>query len=217
MRKSFVIVLLLALAAGIATLWVFIEDRILEKTHPLPYYDTVQTYAAEYAVPEEVIYAVMNTESSFKSDAVSPKGAIGLMQITPDTFTWLCSKSGDDDSSPERLYNPETNIRYGTYFLSLLYTEFGVWDTVFAAYNAGRSRVGEWLKDSAHNQNGRIVDIPYPETAAYVEKVNRAVVIYKKLAEKRADMTADKTTDTTDNTTDDTTDTALPGVNPVAS
>lgn len=89
--------------------------------------------AEEYAVPEEVIYAVMSVESNFKSDAQSSKGAIGLMQITPDTFTWLCSKNNASDTNPELLYNPETNIRYGTYFLSLLYSEFGVWDTAFAA------------------------------------------------------------------------------------
>lgn len=181
MRKSFVIIFILILSAGIATLWVFVENLILEKTHPLPYYEIVSKYSAEYAVPEEVIYAVMNTESSFKSDAVSAKGAIGLMQITPDTFEWLCSKNSDPDTSSERLYNPEVNICYGTYFLSLLYTEFSVWDTVFAAYNAGRGKVNEWLADDQYNKNGKIVNIPYPETAAYVEKVNKAMLVYKKL------------------------------------
>ncbi len=181
MRKSFVIVLILALAAGFASLWVFVEDIILEKTHPLPYYDTVSSVAKEFAVPEEVIYAVMSTESDFKSDAVSGKGAIGLMQITPDTFSWLCTKLDENDANPERLYNPELNIRYGTYFLSLLYTEFGVWETAFAAYNAGRTRVGEWLENPAYNKNGKIVNIPYPETADYVKKVSKALVVYKKL------------------------------------
>ncbi len=181
MKKSFVIIFILALAAGFATLWVFVEDRILERTHPLPYHETVSAISAEYAVPEEVIYAVMSTESSFKSDAQSSKGAIGLMQITPETFYWLCSKNGAEDANPELLYNPETNIRYGTYFLSLLYSEFGVWDTAFAAYNAGRGKVNEWLKSAEYNSNGKLVNIPYPETASYVQKVNKAMLIYKKL------------------------------------
>ena len=105
MRKSFVVILILALAAGLATLWVTVEDFILEKTHPLPYYETVERYSAEYAVPKEIIYAVMNTESSFKSDAVSAKGAIGLMQITPDTFVWLCGKTAEEEqsTSPDKL------------------------------------------------------------------------------------------------------------------
>ena len=126
----------------------------------------------------------MKTESGFKSDAVSVKGAIGLMQLTPDTFAWLCTKMGEADSAAERLYNPEVNIRYGTYFLSLLYTEFGVWDTCFAAYNAGRTKVSAWLKDPAFNQNGKLVNIPISETAAYVKKVNRALAVYRERVTK---------------------------------
>ncbi len=182
MRRSVVIILILAIAAGFASLWVVIEDKILEKTHPLPYYETVEKYSKEYAVPMDVIYAVMNTESSFKSDAVSDKGAIGLMQITPDTFEWLKAKMDDNtDGDSDLLYNPDTNIKYGTYFLSLLYTEFGVWDTVYAAYNAGMSKVREWLGSELYNNNGKIVNIPYPETLSYVDKVSKASLVYRKL------------------------------------
>ncbi len=183
MRKSLVVIIILVIAALLATLWVNVEDFILEKTHPLPYYETVQKYAAEYAVPEEIVYAVMNTESSFKSDAVSNKGAIGLMQITPDTFEWLCTKTPEEEqsTSEDLLYNPEINIKYGTFFLSLLYTEFGVWDTVYAAYNAGMNRVSGWLQEPEHNLNGKIVNIPFPETEKYVEKVSKAAIVYKKL------------------------------------
>lgn len=181
MKKSFVIVCILALAAGFATLWVFVKDLILERTHPLPYHEIVSAMAEEYSVPEEVIYAVMRVESNFKSDAQSPKGAIGLMQLTPDTFYWLCAKNDSADANPELLYNPETNIRYGAYFLNLLYSEFGVWDTAFAAYNAGRGKVNEWLKNPQYNVNGKLVNIPYPETASYVQKVEKAMLIYKKL------------------------------------
>lgn len=181
MKRSVAVIFILALSAGFASLWMLVENLILERTHPLPYHELVTKYATEYAVPEEVVYAVMSVESGFKSDALSAKGAIGLMQLTPDTFYWLCSKSGDENTNPELLYNPETNIRYGTYFLNLLYTEFGVWDTVFAAYNAGRTRVNEWLADPAYNVNGKLTNIPYPETAAYVQKVGKSMVVYRKL------------------------------------
>ena len=56
-----------------------------------------------------------------------------------------------------------------------------MWDTAFAAYNAGRGRVNEWLKSPAYNSNGKLVNIPYPETAAYVQKVDKAMLVYKKL------------------------------------
>lgn len=186
MKKSFIILLILLLAAGFATLWVFIEDMILENSHPVKYGEYVEKYSSLYAVPEEIVYGVIKTESGFKSDAVSPKGAIGLMQITPDTFEWLRFKMGENDSSStsDLLYNPEINIKYGTYFLSLLYTEFGIWDTAYAAYNAGRGKVNEWLKNPQNNDNGKLMNIPYKETSDYVKKVSRAVENYKKIYEK---------------------------------
>ncbi len=188
MRKSFVIVGILLLAAAIATLWVFLEGLILKKTHPLPYTETVEKYAEQYAVPEEILYAVMYTESSFKSDAVSDKGAIGLMQITPDTFEWLCRKSDRPETDAELLFKPETNIAFGAAFLSLLYSEYGNWDTVYAAYNAGRTKVNEWLSDPSYSRDGSLVSIPYAETRAYVKKVASAAAVYRKLYfEERAD------------------------------
>ena len=180
MKKTFTILGILVVAALVATLWERVDDAFLRKTHPQKYAESVEKYAAEYDVPESVVYAVIKTESGFTPDAVSLKGAIGLMQITPDTFDWLCSKTGDE-ANALLLYEPDTNIRYGTYFLSLLYSEFGVWDTAFAAYNAGRGRVNEWLKSPAYNSNGKLVNIPYPETAAYVQKVDKAMLVYKKL------------------------------------
>lgn len=183
MKKSFAIIFILVLAAVFASMWVFIEGAILKKTHPIKYSEAVEKYSAEYAVPKEIVYAVIRTESSFESDAVSSKGAIGLMQITPETFEWLKTKIGTDDASlsSDMLYNPEMNIKYGTYFLSLLYTEYGVWDTVYAAYNAGRSKANEWLKNSEYSSNGKIINIPYKETAGYVEKVKKAAENYKEL------------------------------------
>ena len=79
------------------------------------------------------------------------------------------------------LYDPETNIRYGTYYLSLLYSEFQVWDTVYAAYNAGRGKVNEWLSDERYDNHGRLKNIPYKETAEYVEKVKNRSATYEKL------------------------------------
>ena len=182
MKKSFVIILILALAAGFATLWVFVEDRILEHTHPLPYHDTVSLMSAEYAVPEEVIYAVMSVESDFKSDAQSSKGAIGLMQITPDTFNWLCSKNGAEDTNPELLYNPETNIRYGTWYLGYLSRRFdGDATKIVCAYHAGQGNVDSWLKNPQYSADGVTLDvIPTQDTATYASRVLRARDVYRK-------------------------------------
>ncbi len=180
MRKTIVIIVILALAATLAFGWEFLHDGILKQIYKIEYSQYVSNSSEQFGVPESIIYAVIKTESSFESDAVSPAGAIGLMQITPDTFDWLCSKTGED-SNTSLLYDPETNIRYGTYYLSLLQHEFVAWDTVYAAYNAGRSRVKSWLSTEEHNNNGRLKDIPFPETANYVKKVNKAKNIYERL------------------------------------
>lgn len=180
MKKTFTILGILVVAALVATLWERVDDAFLRKTYPQKYAESVEKYAAEYDVPESVVYAVIKTESGFIPDAVSLKGAIGLMQITPDTFDWLCSKTGDE-ANALLLYEPDTNIRYGTYFLSLLHNEYKAWDTVYAAYNAGRGRVNSWLASEEYNNNGRLKDIPYEETASYVKKVEKAQSVYARL------------------------------------
>lgn len=98
----------------------------------------------------------------------------------PDTFDWLISKTGDEYTT-DSLYDPEVNIRYGTYLLSILYNEFGVWDTVYAAYNAGIGRVRGWLDNPDHSAEGLLTDIPIDETDNYVRKVTDAVNTYHRL------------------------------------
>lgn len=180
MRKSIAIPIILVLAAIIATFSGYVGDMITKSLHPTKYSEYVTKYSAQYNVPEPIIYAVIKTESSFRPDAKSQKGAVGLMQITPATFEWLCMKTGEE-ANPSLLYDPETNIRYGTYYLSLLYGEFQVWDTVYAAYNAGRGRVNEWLSTPEYNNHGRLKNIPFKETADYVKKVAKKAEIYEKM------------------------------------
>ena len=183
MRKSIVVILILALAALFATAWVFIEDIILQKTHPLKYEKYVEKYSEEYNVPKEIIYAVIHTESGFDSEAKSSKGAVGLMQITESGAFEESRRRLGEDLVFDAMYNPENNIKYGTYYLSYLYhSKYKVWDTAIAAYNAGPTRVDAWLKDPRYNNGkGKVVNIPIKETADYVEKVNKAMENYKKL------------------------------------
>lgn len=180
MKKTLVIVSILLLSAIIATVSGHISDAVLRSLNPTKYSEAVEKYSEQFDVPEAIIYSVIKTESSFKADAVSHKGAIGLMQITPDTFDWLCTKTGEESNSL-LLYDPDTNIRYGVYFLSLLYNEYKTWDTVYAAYNAGRGKVNEWLSSEQYNNNGRLKNIPYKETAEYVIKIEKTAEIYERL------------------------------------
>ncbi|MBO5269701.1 MAG: lytic transglycosylase domain-containing protein [Clostridia bacterium] len=150
-------------------------------THPREYRTLIETYAAEYGVPTSVVYAVIKSESDFDPAAISSAGAIGLMQLMPDTFEWLCSRTGDL-YAPALLYDPATNIRYGTYLLSILYTEYGTWETVYAAYNAGIGNVNAWLEDPEYSDgNGNLTYIPFKETRAYVKRVKENREMYERL------------------------------------
>lgn len=129
--------------------------------------------------------AVIKTESSFDPKAESSAGALGLTQITPETFHWLQTKTGET-LSDDALSDPETAIRYGALFLGLLLDEFNSAETAVAAYHAGRGRVNSWLKDENISPDGvNLKEIPIPETAHYVRKVMRAVNIYNSLYKSR--------------------------------
>ena len=170
------IVGILLLAAAIALIWNAVSLRVEKALHPLLYTEYVESSAAEFDVPPAVVYAVIKVESSFNASARSKAGAVGLMQLLPDTYEWVAWRLGEDSGSGE-IDDPAVNIRYGTYYLSWLYGRLGSWDTAYAAYNAGLGRVQEWMASS----EGSLENIPYPETAAYVVKVAEAAETYRRL------------------------------------
>lgn len=165
---------------------VFFAGRgMLRALYPLDYIETVDKYAEEYSVPRVLLFAVIHTESGFQPDAVSSAGAMGLTQITPDTFHWLQTKTGET-LPDEALFVPETAIRYGALFYSLLLTEFdNDWYTAVAAYHAGRGQVNSWLQNPEYSADGKaLTTIPSKDTNHYVHKVLRAVEIYYNLYAK---------------------------------
>lgn len=142
---------------------------------PVEYEQAALGYAEQYRVPPALVLAVMQTESGFDKDAVSSADARGLMQITPETFEWLQSKTGETLGT-DALFDPDTSIRYGTLFLSILCERFADTDTVAAAYNAGMNAVTRWLADPTYSDDGRTLKkIPYEETSYYVVKIDRAL------------------------------------------
>ncbi len=180
-RMSGAILLILAAAVLAGFLYQTVWDAIDRARYPRDYSEYVTKYSDQYGIPEYVIYSVIKVESDFVSNAVSSKGAVGLMQITPDTFSWI-SMLMKRTSDSGMLYDPETNIEYGAYLLSYLYMRYNRWDTAFAAYNAGMTRVDGWLRNPEYtDENGRLVNIPYKETSKYVKRVNDAIEVYKRL------------------------------------
>ena len=144
--------------------------------YPLEFKEEIKRYSEEYALDAYFVSAVICTESGFNETAVSNRGAVGLMQIMPDTGTWAAEKIGISDFTTDMLTQPDVNIRIGCWYLRYLDDMFeGDQNKVMAAYNAGPNNVKEWA-------GGReLTDIPFAETENYLVKVTRNLQIYKGL------------------------------------
>lgn len=186
MGKRYAAAIIIALI--FAVLFGFLLDLIITKIEyatykkPEEYAELVEKYSEKYDVPEHIIWSVMKAESGFDYKAVSSAGAIGLMQMMPETFEDLTDNHLKEYFESGMLFDAETNIRYGTYYLSYLYKRYGDWSVVFAAYNAGLGNVNGWLEDSKYSSDGKTLDkIPFKETREYVSKVDRYTKKYDKL------------------------------------
>ena len=115
-KRVLIVVLAVALLTAVIP---FAAHRARQALYPQKYEDCVRIYAQEYGIDEKYIYAIIRTESGFDPKAESDAGARGLMQITRETFEWIKTKIAPDEQIGfDSLYDPETNIRFGSYFLS---------------------------------------------------------------------------------------------------
>jgi len=156
----------------------------LEKViYPYPNQVIIEKYATRYGVDPLFVIAVIREESKFLSKSESHKGAKGLMQLMPSTAQSIAESLGDKTYSEEDLLNPEKNIQYGTWYLASLQKVFANNTTlVTAAYNGGRGRVQEWIKNGQIDpKNIRLQDIPFQETRDYVGRVLQSYQKYNKL------------------------------------
>ena len=170
----------------------YISDTyIVELGDPLPHFDVVKRNAEKYDLEIALIYGVIRTESSFRENVVSPVGAIGLMQIMPDTGAWIAERKGIENFTEDMLFDVETNIAFGSYYIRFLKSRetlnFGKnEDVIFAAYNAGQTRVARWLQDSQYSRDGITLHyIPFTETRNYVERVNANRERYRKILRRQ--------------------------------
>lgn len=154
---------------------VVVVCRVMCFVYPKKYGAEVKKYAAMYDVDEEMIFSVIKAESNFESDAVSKKGAVGLMQVMEDTARWIAERTGIDKFSAQDLDSADKNIKIGAWYLSYLLELYD--DDVkcaLAAYNAGPANVNGWLDNATVLEN-----IPFPETEKYVKKTQRFIKIYQ--------------------------------------
>jgi len=156
---------------------------ILKNFFPLEYEKSIIEYSDMYNVDPNLVAAVINTESKFVVDASSSKGAIGLMQIMPDTGKWIAEKLELTNFKEEIIADPEMNIRMGTWYLKKLSNDFnGDYILTLAAYNGGPGNVTKWLEDEKYSSDGEnLHKIPFKETKSYVQRVRFNHKIYRYL------------------------------------
>ena len=143
---------------------------------PLRYESYIKEYSKAENLNATMVASLIKTESNFNKNAVSKKGAIGLMQILPATGKWICETYFDFEFDESMLYEPETNIKIGTKYLSYLFTKFDDEIAVLACYNAGEGVVKNWIGE---NKMLKKTQIKFEETQKYVQKVQNCKKIYK--------------------------------------
>jgi soluble lytic murein transglycosylase len=148
--------------------------------YPKAFNELVIKYSEKAGVDPSLAYAVMKAESAFAPLATSPVGARGLMQLMPQTAAMVLHEKKIE---PERLYDPELNIRLGTKHLKELIDKYnGNQTAVIASYNAGAHNVNRWLKTYANLKGEEFIEsIPFAETRDYVKKVLAVAAIYRRL------------------------------------
>lgn len=152
----------------------------LELRFPMPHREIVFAQAGAAGLSPALVYGVTRQESLFMSDVGSSAGALGLMQIMPQTGRRIAGWHGEKLSHPMLLLQPERNIRYGTSYLRRQFDDLQ--NNSFlatAAYNAGQSRVKGWLPSIPMPSDVWVETIPFSETRNYVEKVAAYTAIYE--------------------------------------
>jgi soluble lytic murein transglycosylase len=142
---------------------------ILRLLYPVGYLPLILSASARESLDPALVCAVIRAESRFRPDAVSATGAIGLMQLMPETGAEIAAALGVAPYSPSALLTPEVNIRFGTWYLRQMLERFGDPEIALLAYNAGPSRTTDWIETGS---------VPFPETTAYVERVLRSMGVY---------------------------------------
>lgn len=164
-------VVVAALVAAGAAVWHAQPDFVERLRYPLEYDRIVRIHARNDGLDPAMLAAVIYAESRFDPDALSDAGAIGLMQLLPETAKGIAVRTGGHAFVVDDLYDPEINVRYGAWYLRNLLRKYDDERLALAAYHAGQGNVDGWLE--------RGVDIQFPETRAYVDAVMRAEEVYR--------------------------------------
>ncbi len=160
-----------------------ISKEMLRIMYPRPYWDAVVTHCKTYGVDPYLAVALMREESLFNTQARSPVGALGLMQLMPGTAQGLAQGAEIPWSGPETALDPSNNILFGVRYLSGLKKTFNTnYAQMLSGYNAGPYVTQKWAGAQSDSDVDRFVaSIPYNETNGYVTRVLKSYWVYRLL------------------------------------
>lgn len=150
--------------------------------YPLAYWDIVKGLSGKYSIDPLLVLSVVREESRFDSEARSTAGALGLMQVMPQTAYRLDSRLKLGINGTSEIADTKNNLNIGICHLSYLIKEFGSYTYALAAYNAGEETVRKWLQKGNYKSADEFIeDIPYKETKNYVKRVITTFFEYKRV------------------------------------
>ena len=138
--------------------------------YPFAFGDLIQTWSRDRSLNPLLVISLMRQESRFMPGIVSSAGAVGLMQVMPDTASWI---AGQTDIGDYTLTDPNDSIKLGSWYLNYTHEEWqGNSLLAVASYNAGPGNVQDWVQRFGFTDPDRFVEqIPFAETQGYVESV----------------------------------------------
>lgn len=181
--RSALIIIIIAVSVLFGVLYQKISVSVDKSKYPIEFQDSVSECSERFSVAENVIFAVIKNESDFDSSLLSDDGRIGLMQISSEDFE-TAKAALKDNYDIGMMYDPATNIKYGTYLLSSMYIRLGSWKAVYAAMVVGSDTVEEWLANDEYaeiseNSKPKLEKIPDKEADKFVKKMTDTAEKYK--------------------------------------
>lgn len=172
---SLIIIILWCILGIFSVYGIFLKKHV----YPVKYKDIVFEAAEQNNLERTLIFSVIKIESGFNEKAKSKKGALGLMQITPSTGEYIAKMLNVKQYD---LLQPETNVKFGCYYLKYLINRFKNTETALCAYNAGESTVSIWLNNPDYSDDKiALKSIPFSETNEYINKYKKTFSKYKKI------------------------------------